>query len=79
MRALRYLRQFLSADRAPVPQNEQSRRPEVLGTLREPLLARELIVSYFSDTAAPSRELVTSSAMGFSGEARGEPGDRGAA
>ncbi|BGP04744.1 Altered inheritance of mitochondria protein 18, mitochondrial [Rhodotorula toruloides] len=59
--------------------NEQSRKPEVLGTLREPLLARELIVSYFSDTAAPSRELVTSSAMGFSGEARGEPGDRGAA
>ncbi|BGP28815.1 hypothetical protein JCM10296v2_000551 [Rhodotorula toruloides] len=59
--------------------NEQSRKPEVLGTLREPLLARELIVSYFSDTAAPSRELVKSSAMGFSGEARGESGDRGAA
>ncbi|GAA5995033.1 uncharacterized protein JCM10292_004498 [Rhodotorula paludigena] len=50
--------------------NEETRSPEVLGTLREPILARELMVSYFSNDAAPSSELVKSVAMGFDGAPR---------
>ncbi|GAA5980672.1 hypothetical protein JCM10908_001728 [Rhodotorula pacifica] len=49
--------------------NEKTRSPEILGTLRDALLSRELIVSYFSDTAAPSRELVQNVAMGLAREA----------
>ncbi|GAA5887692.1 hypothetical protein JCM6882_001499 [Rhodosporidiobolus microsporus] len=44
--------------------------PELLGTLREPLLSKELMVSYFSDSAAPSSELRKSVAMGFAGAER---------
>ncbi|GAA5922437.1 Aim18p [Sporobolomyces koalae] len=44
--------------------------PTVLGTLRDGLLSQQLMVSYFSDTAAPSEELRKSVAMGFAGEAR---------
>ncbi|GAA5883730.1 hypothetical protein JCM3774_001664 [Rhodotorula dairenensis] len=49
--------------------NEKTRSPEVLGTLRDPVLARELIISYFSDSAAPSRELVQNVAMGMARQA----------
>ncbi|BGP52892.1 hypothetical protein JCM8202v2_000449 [Rhodotorula sphaerocarpa] len=45
--------------------DEKTRSPQVLGTLSDALLARELMVSYFSDSAAPSRELVVSAAMGL--------------
>ncbi|GAA6032864.1 hypothetical protein JCM8097_000835 [Rhodosporidiobolus ruineniae] len=50
--------------------DEKTGAPEPLGTLRQPLLAKELIVSYFSDSSAPSSELLKSVAMGFSGEKR---------
>ncbi|GAA5918316.1 hypothetical protein JCM1841_002168 [Sporobolomyces salmonicolor] len=50
--------------------DEKSGAPEPLGTLRDGLLAKELMVSYFSDTAAPSEELRKSVAMGFNGEER---------
>lgn len=62
----------LTRELLPAPQNEKTRSPEVLGTLRDPILARELIVSYFSDSAAPSRELVKNTAMGLARE-RGSP------
>ncbi|GAA6047176.1 hypothetical protein JCM3770_006936 [Rhodotorula araucariae] len=45
--------------------DEKTRAPEVLGTLREATLATQLMVSYFSNDAAPSPELVKSVAMGF--------------
>ncbi|GAA5821825.1 hypothetical protein JCM10212_003233 [Sporobolomyces blumeae] len=45
-------------------------RPTVLGTLREGLLSQQLMVSYFSDSAAPSEELRKSVAMGLNGEPR---------
>jgi hypothetical protein len=43
---------------------------QVLGTLKDGLLSQQLMVSYFSNTAAPSEELKKSVAMGFAGEAR---------
>ncbi|BGP36683.1 hypothetical protein JCM10449v2_000584 [Rhodotorula kratochvilovae] len=45
--------------------DEKTHAPEVLGTLREATLATQLMVSYFSNDAAPSPELVKSVAMGF--------------
>lgn len=56
----------------PRAQNEKTRSPEVLGTLRDPILSRELMISYFSDSAAPSRELVKNVAMGMA-RAPGSP------
>ncbi|GAA5905215.1 chalcone isomerase domain-containing protein [Sporobolomyces salmoneus] len=50
-----------SIDKAPA---------QVLGTMKDGLLSRELMVSYFSNTAAPSEELKKSVAMGFAGEPR---------
>ncbi|GAA5850242.1 hypothetical protein JCM8547_001057 [Rhodosporidiobolus lusitaniae] len=50
--------------------NDKTGAPETLGTLRNALLAKELMVSYFSNTTAPSSELVKSVAMGFGGEGR---------
>jgi len=44
--------------------------PQVLGTLQDGLLSTQLMVSYFSNTAAPSEELRKSVAMGFAGESR---------
>ncbi|GAA5875990.1 hypothetical protein JCM16303_006985 [Sporobolomyces ruberrimus] len=44
--------------------------PTVLGSIREGLLSQQLMVSYFSNTAAPSEELRKSVAMGFAGEPR---------
>lgn len=44
--------------------------PEVLGTLTHPVLARELVLSYFSDTLETSPELRKSVAMGLGGEPR---------
>ncbi|GAA5846559.1 hypothetical protein JCM5353_005354 [Sporobolomyces roseus] len=44
--------------------------PTVLGTLQDGLLSTQLMVSYFSNTAAPSEELRKSVAMGFAGESR---------
>lgn len=46
-------------------QDENTHRPEVLGTLREPTLATQLMASYFSNDNAPSPELVKSVAMGM--------------
>lgn len=43
---------------------------EVLGTLRDPILARQLFLSYLSDTGSISEELRKSVANGFAGEAR---------
>ncbi|GAA5947012.1 hypothetical protein JCM3765_002116 [Sporobolomyces pararoseus] len=43
---------------------------QVLGTLKDGLLSQQLMVSYFSNTAAPSEELRKSVAMGFAGESR---------
>ncbi|KPV78455.1 uncharacterized protein RHOBADRAFT_41001 [Rhodotorula graminis WP1] len=45
--------------------DENTHRPEVLGTLREPTLATQLMASYFSNDNAPSPELVKSVAMGM--------------
>ncbi|GAA6018137.1 hypothetical protein JCM11491_003331 [Sporobolomyces phaffii] len=47
-----------------------SAAPSVLGTLKDGLLSQQLMVSYFSDTAAPSEELRKSVAMGFAGASR---------
>ena len=43
---------------------------QVLGALKDGLLSQQLMVSYFSDSAAPSPELRKSVAMGFAGEPR---------
>ncbi|GAA6023726.1 hypothetical protein JCM10207_000236 [Rhodosporidiobolus poonsookiae] len=51
-------------------QDEKTRVLTTLGVLRQPLLAKELLVSYFSDSAAPSPEMVKSAAMGFGGAGR---------
>ncbi|TKA55368.1 hypothetical protein B0A53_02292 [Rhodotorula sp. CCFEE 5036] len=48
--------------------NEKTRSPEILGTLRDPVLSRELMLSYFSDSAAPSPELVKNVARGMARE-----------
>ncbi|BGP12720.1 hypothetical protein JCM10213_008858 [Rhodosporidiobolus nylandii] len=51
-------------------QDDKTGAPQTLGTFTEPLLSKELMVSYFSNTTAPSSELVKSVAMGFNGEGR---------
>ncbi|GAA5976783.1 hypothetical protein JCM11641_000870 [Rhodosporidiobolus odoratus] len=51
-------------------ENEKTGKRDVLGIFREPILAKELMVSYFSNTTAPSSELVKSVAMGFNGDGR---------
>jgi hypothetical protein len=51
-------------------QNDKTGEKETLGTLKDATLSRELMVSYFSNTTAPSQELVQSVAKGFGGEGR---------
>jgi hypothetical protein len=58
----------LADSRARKNQNEKTRSPDILGTLRDPVLSRELMLSYFSDSAAPSPELVKNVAMGIARE-----------
>ncbi|GAA5835247.1 hypothetical protein JCM11251_006658 [Rhodosporidiobolus azoricus] len=63
---------YSAVNRSVLFQLKDSKTPQAvtLGTLREPLLAKELMISYFSDSAAPSSELRKSTAMGFAGEER---------
>jgi hypothetical protein len=45
-------------------------KEDVLGTLRDPVLSKQLFLSYFSDSGVISEELRSSVARGLAGEER---------